>query len=199
MTGPGRLRPRPRRRRTTFDALGLVLLVTGLLVLGDVAWASRMTVLFVGWTLIVGGALGIALTLVRVRVDRFWVTASSPAVGLVAGFLLVRKPSLSVLTLSVAIGALLVLVGTVRAISALKVPDRQPADVASGVLALVLGLMVFNRWPTTSQWFLATLLGLQLVVDGFLILAAGRLRTFVPAAAARSPSPSEDAAPGGRP
>ena len=38
--------------------------------------------------------------------------------------------------------------------------------LVNGIVALVLGFMVWNRWPATSLWFLGTLVGITLFLAG---------------------------------
>ncbi len=46
----------------------------------------------------------------------------------------------------------------------------------TGVLSLLFGLMLLNRWPETALWLLGFLIGLQLVIDGIVLLFMGRMR-----------------------
>jgi uncharacterized membrane protein HdeD (DUF308 family) len=36
----------------------------------------------------------------------------------------------------------------------------------NGIVTLVLGFMVWNRWPATSLWFIGTLVGISLFMAG---------------------------------
>jgi uncharacterized membrane protein HdeD (DUF308 family) len=43
----------------------------------------------------------------------------------------------------------------------------------------VLGLLILNRWPNSALWLVGTLLGIQLIVDGMVLILVGRLRPFL--------------------
>jgi uncharacterized membrane protein HdeD (DUF308 family) len=164
-------------RRTGWDVvLGLLLVVVGAVVLGDVAIASVVSVLFLGWTLIIGGAAAIVLALFRVGRARFWIVLLDGVLSLVTGIVFVRNPKLTLLTLSLVVGALLVAGGIVRIAQAVLERDQRLVLLLSGVVTLVVGVLILNRWPESALWLLGTLLGVQIVVDGLLLMVFGRLR-----------------------
>jgi uncharacterized membrane protein HdeD (DUF308 family) len=43
----------------------------------------------------------------------------------------------------------------------------------NGVITLVLGVMIWRHWPSSSAWAIGTLLGVNLVMTGMSILFAG--------------------------
>jgi uncharacterized membrane protein HdeD (DUF308 family) len=164
-------------KRTGWDvALGVVLVVAGALVLGDVVIASVVSVLFLGWTLLLSGVVMVVLALFRIGKGDFWIGMLSGAISLVVGLVFVRNPGVTLLALSLAAGALLIAGGITRAILALQEPKHRTALLVSGVVSVVLGLMILNRWPESALWLLGTLLGIQLVVDGLILTVLGRPR-----------------------
>jgi membrane protein HdeD len=164
-------------KRTGWDVLlGLLLVATGAFVLGDVAIASVVSVLFVGWTLLVGGVIAVVLALFRMRRGGFWIGLLNGALTLVTGLVFVRNPGVTLLALSLVTGALLIGGGIIRLVLAVQEPDQRLVLAISGVLSVVLGLMVLNRWPESALWLLGTLLGIQIVVDGVLLILLGRPR-----------------------
>jgi uncharacterized membrane protein HdeD (DUF308 family) len=169
--------PRLTIRRTGVDiALGVVLVVTGAVVLGDVALASVISVLFLGWTLLIGGAIALVLALLRLRREGSWTAVLSGALSFVVGLVFVRNPSVTLLALSLTAGALLIAGGIFRLFAAVPSPDQRLPLALSGALSLVLGVMILNRWPSSALWLLGTLLGIQLIVDGVLLMVVGRPR-----------------------
>jgi uncharacterized membrane protein HdeD (DUF308 family) len=173
---PEAARPAPRPPPPGDVGLGLLLVVMGALILGDVAIASVVSVLFVGWTLLLGGAVAIVVALFRIGRGGFWTGLLDGALSLVIGLVFVRNPHVTLLTLSLVAGALLVANGIVRIGLAFREPEQRFVLLLSGVLSVALGLMILNRWPESALWLLGTLLGVQVVVDGVLLMLLGRLR-----------------------
>ena len=64
------------RSRTGWDiALGAVLVVGGLIVLGHAVIATTVSVLFVGWMLVLFGVVGLLGSLFRIGKGGFWTSA----------------------------------------------------------------------------------------------------------------------------
>ena len=161
--------------RTWRDVLtGGILLGTGVVVLADVAVASVISVLFLGWTLIIGGAAGIGLSLLLIRRGGFWIGLLGGVLALVAGLVLIRNPDATLLALSLAIGAVMLVSGVFRLASGMRNRESRAAMIFPGLLSLLLGLLVFTQWPTSALWLIGTLLGVQLLVDGAALIIVGR-------------------------
>ena len=164
-------------RRTGWDVLlGLLLIVVGVVVLGDVVLASVQSVLFVGWTMLLGGAAAVVMALLRIGRGGFWIGLVSGALSFVTGLVFVRNPGVTLLALLLVTGALLLLGGLIRIVVSFSEPEHRLVLLISGVVGVVLGVMLLNRWPESALWLLGTLLGIQLLVDGLLLLLFGRLR-----------------------
>jgi membrane protein HdeD len=163
--------------RTGWDiVLGLVLVVTGVVVLGDVVIASVISVLFLGWTLLIGGAVGVVLAFFRIGHGGFWIGMLGGVLALVAGLAFVRHPDVALVALSLAIGSIMLVSGIVRLVAAVQHPEMRLMLAVSGVLSLALGLLILYQWPTSALWLIGTLLGVQLIVDGVSLVAVGRPR-----------------------
>jgi uncharacterized membrane protein HdeD (DUF308 family) len=94
--------------------------------------------------------------------------------ALVAGLVLIRNPESTLLALSLAIGAVMLVNGIFRLAAAVQHREARGAMVFSGLLSLLLGLLVFTQWPTSALWLIGTLLGVQLMVDGAALIIVGR-------------------------
>jgi uncharacterized membrane protein HdeD (DUF308 family) len=177
------------QRRTGWDiVLGLLLVLAGAIVLGHVAIASVVSVLFLGWMLVVGGiTLAVSALVGWKSAGRRWDLATGVLL-LVLGFGFLRNPGAGLLVLTLLAGSLLIVGGMVRAIAAFQPGSPRAALLINGVVTLLLGSMVLYRWPVSALWFLGTILGVQLILDGFTTALSGRIRVT-------RPSPSPDDAP----
>ncbi|MGH3334043.1 MAG: DUF308 domain-containing protein [Nocardioidaceae bacterium] len=65
--------PRLEMRRTGWDiALGALLVVAGLVILGNAAFATQVSVLFIGWMLVIYGVIALAAALFLIGKGGFW-------------------------------------------------------------------------------------------------------------------------------
>jgi uncharacterized membrane protein HdeD (DUF308 family) len=167
---------RAERRRTGWDILlGGLIVVAGLFILGDVVLATVVSVLFIGWFAVGAGVVALVGAFFRFGRRGFWATALSGGLLLVLGLMLVRHPGAGALTLTLLAGALFLAGGITRIIAAFEAPVGRGVLLLTGILSAVLGLIVlFDIWAATFT-LLGTLLGIQVLIDGIMLLLFGRV------------------------
>lgn len=184
------------RRRTGWDVvLGALSIVAGIIALGHTVFASVVSVLFLGWTLLAGGVFVLVSGIVGWREPGH---RSDVVVGVllgVLGFGLVRFPGAGLLVLTLLAGSLLVVGGAARLGAAFQPGAHRGVLVLNGGITLLLGVMVLFRWPVSALWFLGTVLGVQLVLDGITTALVGRLRPAAQPSVAAPVPPVEPTAP----
>ena len=165
------------RKRTVTDViLGVLLVVVGLVILGDVVIATVVTVRFLGWITLIGGIVEFIGAFARMRAGHFWSTALGGALLVVLGLLILRNTAAAALALTVASGALFLVSGLVRVAVSFSVPARRWVLLFGGLVSVVLGLIVlFNIVPATFT-LLGTLVGVQALIEGITLVLLGRLR-----------------------
>jgi uncharacterized membrane protein HdeD (DUF308 family) len=171
------------RRRTGWDiVLGLLSVVAGIVALGHVAAASLISVLFLGWTLLLGGVVLVVagLALWKQGTNRWDLAAG--VLFVLLGFSFIRNPDVGLLTLTLLSGSLLLLGGMVRIVVAFQPGAPRAVLLVNGIITLLLGGMVLNQWPVSALWFLGTVLGIQLILDGLTTATVGRIRVAHPTA-----------------
>ena len=163
--------------RTGWDVtFGVLTVLAGFVVLGHVAVASLVSVLFLGWLLVIGGLLLIMRALIAWReAANWWGLVSGGAIGLL-GILMVRNPAESLLVLTLLAGSLLFVGGIARIAAALQEGAPRTLLLVSGVATLALAVLILTRFPVSALWYIGTLLGVTLIVDGVTTALTGRLR-----------------------
>jgi membrane protein HdeD len=178
--------PTVERRRTGWDVvLGILVTVAGVIVLGHVAVASVVSILFIGWMAIVAGLVLFVSTIVGwADAARRWELVSA-AVLFLLGLGFVRNPGAGLLVLTLLAGSLFLVNGIVRIVGAFQEMGNARALVMlSGLVSVLLGGLVLFQWPVSALWFLGTMLGVEMVFDGITTAIVGRLR---PVEASRAP------------
>lgn len=165
------------RQRTGWDLFfGALSLVAGFIVLSHVALAGVISVLFTGWMLLLGGVvLAVGAVVNWSDHERRWNLASAALLGIL-GFGFVTNPGIGLLTLTLLAGSLLLLGGVLRVVLAFQPGMPRGVLLASGVITLVLAGLILAGWPASALWFLGTVLGVQLVLDGLTTVLLGRIR-----------------------
>lgn len=165
------------RRRTGWDvALGILLVLAGLVVLGNAVIATFLSVLLLGWFAVGAGVV----TLVGAFVGRdsgiSWSAAFGGAVLVVLGVFIVRNPVGGAVGLTVLAGSLFLAVGLARLFASTQATAARGLLIVTGIVSVLLGLIVlFNLWATAPA-LLGILLGIQIVIEGVVVAVAGRVR-----------------------
>jgi uncharacterized membrane protein HdeD (DUF308 family) len=160
---------------------GIALVILGLLALLAPVVASVAATVFFGWILLLSGIVGLIATLRARHAPGFVWSLLSALVGIVAGVLLLGWPVQGTLSLTAVLIAFLLLEGGVSILYALEhksaLSNRWGWMLASGIVDLILGLLLFIGLPGTALWALGLLVGINMLFGGWaLILMALQAR-----------------------
>jgi uncharacterized membrane protein HdeD (DUF308 family) len=158
-----------------FLAEGIVLLILGLLAIIVPQIATIAVAVFIGWILLVSGAVGLLATFRMRTAPGFWWSLISAILGIVAGILLFRSPVSGALSLTVILTVFLVVEGIVSILFALEhkreLSGRWGAMLFSGLVDLLLAAIIIDGLPGTAAWAIGLLIGVNLVFGGVALIA----------------------------
>ena len=147
--------------------LGLVMIVAGILVLGDVVLVTVISTMFIGWVSIFTGGFEV--------IHAFWTKGWGGFVWQVllgilyiaVGVVLVSQPVVSALIVTYVLGLVLLISGIVRIL--LGISHWREAGwimLLSGIFGVLAGLVILTGFPMTGLWVLGFLLGVDLISHG---------------------------------
>jgi uncharacterized membrane protein HdeD (DUF308 family) len=158
-----------------FVALGIGELILGGVASVNLMAASLASVLVIGATMVAGGIFQIvhAFSVRGLRGFLFWLLAG--IVYAAAGAIILYDPALASLTLSLVVCAFLIAAGAMRTWAGFHM---RPAAgwrwiVAAGVLTFCVGIILVAAWPGISLWLLGAMLVVDLVFQGWGLIAFG--------------------------
>jgi uncharacterized membrane protein HdeD (DUF308 family) len=164
------------RRRTPWNTvLGLVLVVIGLAILANAVVATRVSVQFLGWMLVLAGVAGLVAALLGLRSGGVAANAVGSAVLLVLGLMCLRNVEAAAVTLTLVAGSLFLLTGLVRVVAAVAGDGHRLGLLIGGGVGIVLGLVVLLNLFTASYALLGVLIGIQTVGEGLTMILVGGL------------------------
>ena len=164
-----------RRRTPWTTVLGLVLVVIGIGILANAAVATRVSVQFLGWMLLLAGVAGLLAALLGMRSGGVAANAIGSGVLLVLGLMCLRNVEAAAVTLTLVAGALFLLTGLVRVIAAVAGDGQRLGLLIGGGVGIVLGLIVLLNLFTASYALLGVLIGIQVVGEGLTMVLLGGL------------------------
>ena len=162
------IRSTMQRRWGWLLLLGIVQVICGALALVIPVAASLAAALVFGAVLLVAGVFQCA----HAFSVKTWKGRVLQALGgvlyIAVGILILLFPLTGALTLTIAVGALLVADGVVRCALAYRL---RPADswgwfLFAGIASLAVGILLLVDWPFTGFWALGILLGVNLLISG---------------------------------
>jgi len=167
--------PRFQMRRTGWDVvLGAVLVVGGLVILGDAALATTVSVLFIGWLLLALGLLGLVAALFRIGKGGFWSAALTGGLLTVLALFFLRNTHAAAVTLTLIAGAIFLASGVVRLVVSAQDSAYRVPLLVGGIVSTALGLIVLFNLFEASYVLLGILLGIQVLMDGIMMIMVGR-------------------------
>lgn len=168
------------RQRTTWSfLLGALLVLIGLVVLGNAVIATTVSVLFLGWMLLLAGIAGLVAAVVTAGSGGVWSTAIGGGVCFVVGLMCLRHTDAAAVTLTLIMGALFLLSGLVRLVAAGASAEYRWPLLFSGAVSTLLGLVVLLNLFDASRALLGVMLGIQTVVEGLTLIVVGRVAVLV--------------------
>jgi len=156
--------------------LGIVLILAGILVLGDIAVATLISAFIIGVIAIIGGAFEV--------IHAFWTKGwggflSQVVLGALYigfGIVLVSQPASGALVLTYILGLLLLVSGFVRiSLSFNYWAEAGWVMLISGAFGVLAGLVILTGFPMSGLWVLGLLLGIDLISHGIAWLVYGML------------------------
>ena len=186
-----------RDRWGWFMALGILMIVLGMIAIGG-PFASGIAVsLLVGWLLVISGvAHGIhAFQSSGWRGGLVQVLCGLLYLGV--GVMMVSNPVSGLLALTVTVLVYFVFSGIFKIILAIRVehlPQRGWVTV-SGILSLVLAIYIGSQFPNSALWVIGMLFGIEMIFSGwaFVMIAQAARKGHVAAGAAGSEGAAETA------
>jgi uncharacterized membrane protein HdeD (DUF308 family) len=158
-----------------FVALGVLLLIFGVIAFGNLVIATVASVYVVGTLMLVAGIVEIAHAFgVKDWSGFFWWLLSGLLYA-IAGFLAFYNPLLASAVLTFLLAVSLVASGLLRLWVGLK--NRQASGwgwiVAAGIVTALAGLIIALGWPVNSLWVLGLFLAIDLIFQGWTFIAFG--------------------------
>jgi uncharacterized membrane protein HdeD (DUF308 family) len=149
-------------------ALGVVYVITGLIALGSVVFATVVTVFVVGVMMLLAGVAEVISAFQIKSWGKFLLWVLLGVLYIVAGFATFENPLLAAALLTLLLGFALIASGVMRIVLAFSMKQEMPWVwvAVSGVITLLLGLIILAHWPVSGLYILGLFLGIDLIIAG---------------------------------
>ena len=165
-----------RAHRGWFIALGVILLVLGIIALYFDVATTIVSVLFFGWLLIIGGVAEVIHAFRTHGWGGIFLHLLTGLLGIIVGLVFVTHPLAGALTLTLLLGAFFLLEGIFSLIGVLRLRFPNWGWAAAGaVITGILGVLLLAQWPVSALWFIGFAVGVDMIFRGWgwIMLALG--------------------------
>ena len=159
-----------RRYWRAFLFEGILLAILGLAAMIVPPLASLAVTIFLGWMFLISGVAGLVATYWARALPGFWWSLISAALAVLAGGILLSRPTQGVLTLTIVIGAYFVAEGVATIMYALEhrreLSGRWSWLLVAGLMDILIAFLIISGLPGSAQWAIGLLVGINLLFGG---------------------------------
>ncbi len=160
--------PLSPERRHWSSTLGIVLIVAGVLAILLPVFAGVAVTALLGWILLLAGVAHLVYAWgARSTGSSLW-QGIIGVVYVLAALYLILHPARALVTLTLFLAIYFVVEGIFALVLYFRLQRTHRAGwfLWDGLVTLVLGLLIWARWPLSSAWALGTIVGISLLMSG---------------------------------
>ncbi|MGO9402797.1 MAG: HdeD family acid-resistance protein [Terriglobales bacterium] len=157
-----------RHASTWSIALGVLLIIFGMLAVGSPFLAAIAVNGFIAWLIVFAGVVHLILAFhAHGAGSLIWKLLVGLAYLFFGGYLLVH-PLLGVASLTLVLASLFLIEGILNIVLFFKMRSVGGSSwvLVDGIITLLLGLMIYMQWPSSSAWAIGILVGVSMILSG---------------------------------
>ena len=158
----------PRKVTGWYVAPAVLFIVLGMFAIVEPAAAGLGVTMLVGWLLIFAGLAYLIEACAGGAARRVIFQVVIGIAYLIGGRYSVTHPHLAIGTLTLLLGAVILIGGVVEIISFFRSNSQDASGwmLFNGIITVLLGGMICFHWPSSSVWAIGILVGLTLLMTG---------------------------------
>lgn len=158
-----------RRSWKELMTIGVLAIVLGCIAILVPAVAAVGTAIFIGIVLVVFGTFLVAAAFTAHSIGSLIVRLLWALLTVAVGVWLLAEPHHGAVTLTALLGIYFLLMGVTRIAVAVAARGRQGAGLVglSGVAGLIIGILILVKFPSSADWAIGLLVGIDLIFAGW--------------------------------
>ena len=161
--------PKIAQRASTWSILwGVLLIVFGMMAVGSPFLAAVAVNAVLAWLIVFAGVIHVILAFHAHRAGSLLWKLLVGVAYVFFGVYLIRHPALAVASLTLLLASLFLIEGVLNILLYFKMRSLGGSIwvLTDGVITLLLGLMIYLQWPSSSGWAIGTLVGVSMIISG---------------------------------
>lgn len=149
-------------------ALGIFMILAGMLAIASPLFAGVLIVYIVAWTAIFDGAVQIVYGFRTHSGGRMILEILLGLLYIVAGVFIVMHPGGGLLAITLFIACILLVYGIFAVVLAFQLKPHPGWGwiLFDAIITILLGGLIWAHWPANSEWVMGTLVGISFIVSG---------------------------------
>jgi uncharacterized membrane protein HdeD (DUF308 family) len=157
------------RQASTWSIVwGVLLILLGGLALASPLIAAVAVNVVISWLIVVAGVVHLIVAFHSYRAGNVIWRLLVGLAYIFCGVYLIAHPAVGVASLTLVLATLFLIEGISNIALYFQVRAMQRAAwfLLDGIVTLLLGLMIYLQWPSSSAWAIGTLVGVSLIISG---------------------------------
>ncbi len=182
-----------RHASTLSIVWGVALIIFGMLAVGSPFLAAVAVNVVIAWLIVLAGVVHVIIAFHSHGAGSvIWKLLVGLAYLFFGGYLIVH-PVLGVASLTLVLACLFLVEGILDIVLFFKMRALRGSSwiLLDGFITLLLGLLIYLQWPSSSLWAIGTLVGISMIISGITrimlsFVGSGNCGTRIPEILARS-------------
>src|SRR2546423_2521612 len=147
---------------------GMLLIAIGLVCVVMPLISGEIVAVFISWVILVSGLLHMINAIHHRHLQSVWLKAIIGLIYIGLGAYLLIFPAVAITSLTLLLGSFFLIEGVFELAAYLVIRHVRGAFwlLVDGLVALVLGFMIWASWPSDATWVVGTLVGINFLVSG---------------------------------
>ena len=157
-----------RQASTLSIVWGVLLIIFGMLAVASPFFAAVAVSVVIAWLILLAGVVHLMLAFrAHGAGSMIWKVLVGLAY-LFFGVYLIMHPVLGVASLTLLLASLFLIEGVLDIILFFQMRSLGGSSwvLVDGIITLLLGLMIYRQWPSSSAWAIGTLVGVSMIISG---------------------------------
>lgn len=157
------------RQASTWSIVwGVSLVILGMLAVASPFLAAVAVNAFIAWLIVLAGGVHLFLAFhAHGAGSMIWKLLVGIAY-VCFGIYMIVHPLLGVASLTLLLGSLFLVEGILSVVLFFRMRSMHGSSwvLIDGIITLLLGLMIYMQWPSSSAWAIGTLVGVSMIISG---------------------------------
>jgi uncharacterized membrane protein HdeD (DUF308 family) len=157
------------RQASTWSIVwGVSLIVLGMVAVGSPFLAAVAVNALIAWLIVLAGVVHLIIAFHAHRAASLLWRALVGIAYIVFGGYLIAHPALGVVSLTLVLASLFLIEGIFDIALFFRMRSTEGSSwlLLDGIVTLILGLMIYMQWPSSSAWAIGTLVGVSMIISG---------------------------------